>query len=142
MSFCCGAGMIGTKGTLKHIRTRIHNVPILFCPVCQRIEVHHLASQEYEILAEYAYGDHATDMDFEDYVDTREPGELFANCISNEESETPLEVVRTQIDMALDLLVLSRRMNDEAWTEQLRERLQVLARRQAKLHRKASEVNG
>jgi hypothetical protein len=141
MSFCCGASMIGTKGTLKHIRTRIHNVPILLCPVCHRVDVHHLAFQEYEILAEYAHGDGALDIDFSDYSDMLPPGELFANCVSNEETDSPQEVVRSQIDMALDLLVLSSRIGDEEWSSQLRQRLHVLGKRSAKLHKKAGKAD-
>jgi hypothetical protein len=133
MSFCCGASMIGTKGTLKHIRTRIHNVPILLCPVCHRVEVHHLAYQEYEILAEYAHGDGASDVDFNEYTDMLPPGDLFANCVSNEETDAPRDVVRAQIDMALDLLVISGSMGDYEWSAQLRQRLAMLGKRSAKL---------
>lgn len=132
--------MIGTKGTLKHIRTKIHHVPILFCPVCQRIEVHHLALQEYEILAEFAYGDGADEVDFEEYVDVKEPWELYANCV-NHEDEEPLAVVGSQIDMSLDLLAVAKDIGDDEWQDQLRKRLQALSQRQAKLKRKASGVN-
>ena len=138
MSFCCGASMIGTKGTLKYIRTRLHNVPILLCPVCHRIEVHHLAVHEYEILAEYAHGDGATDVDFDDYVDVLEPERLFANCISNEETEPPLVIVRRQIDMALDLMILAERLQDSEWSGQLRKRLLVLGKRLSKLTMKTA----
>lgn len=133
MSFCCGAGMIGTKGTLKYIHTRIHHVPLLLCPVCSRVEVHHLAVREYEILAEYAHGDEAADVDFREYADMPEPHELYAICVSNEETEAPQDIVRVQIDIALDLLALSAAMEDEAWGEQLRRRLGVLGRRSSKL---------
>lgn len=139
MSFCCGAGMIGAKGTLKHIRTRLHHVPILFCPVCHRIKIHHLARMEYEILAEYAHGDGATDIDFEDYASTPDPEVLFANCISNEVTEAPLTVVRKQIDMALDLLVMADRLQDAEWMSQLKTRLHALGKRQAKLQTRLTE---
>lgn len=129
MSFCCGASMIGTKGTLKYIRTRIHHVPILLCPVCNRMEVHHLAVQEYEILAEYAHGERALDIDFNEYTNMPPPEDLYANCVSNEETEAQQDIIRSQIDMALDLLVLCRMIGDEAWAVQLRRRLAVLARR-------------
>lgn len=135
MSFCCGASMLGTKGTLKHIRTQIHNVPILFCPVCHRVEVHHLAINEYEILAEYAYGDGASEVDFGEYVDGKDNNELFENCVNNE-SEEPLEVVRNQIDMALDLLVISKQWGDVEWEQQLKKRLQILSMRRNKLRKK------
>ncbi|GIP38873.1 hypothetical protein J31TS4_21530 [Paenibacillus sp. J31TS4] len=135
MSFCCGASMIGTKGTLKHIRTHIHNVPILFCPVCHRVEVHHLVENEYEILAEYAHADGASDVDFQDYVDGLAENELFENCV-NDESEDPLDVVRSQIDMALDLLMVASKLEDEDWTAQLKKRLQMLSQRQTRLLQK------
>jgi len=135
MSFCCGASMIGTRGTLKHIRTRIQNVPLLFCPVCHRVEVHYLIETEYEILAEYAHGDGATEIDFEDYVDLKHTAALYENCV-NEEDEDPLTIVRNQIDMALDLLPVAKSIGDAEWEEQLKTRLHVLGQRYRKLSNK------
>lgn len=135
MSFCCGASMIGTRGTLKHIRTRIQNVPLLFCPVCHRVEVHYLIENEYEILAEYAHGDGASEIDFEDFVDMKHASRLFDNCV-NDEDEDPMEVVRTQIDMALDLLMVAKSLADEEWEIQLKNRLKVLSGRYTKLRNK------
>lgn len=134
MSFCCGASMIGSKGTLKHYRTRIHNVPILFCPVCQRIEVHYLVENEYEILAEYAHGDGASEVDFHDYVDESDK-ELIENCV-NHEDEDPMAIVQNQIDMALDLLSFAKELGDGDWEQQLKRRLGVLAGRKLKLRLK------
>lgn len=131
MSFCCGASMIGTKGTMKHLRTRIHNVPILFCPVCSRVQLHHQIENEYEILAEYAHGDQAEELDFLDYVD-RNDQELFENCV-NHEQEDPLKVVSTQIDMALDLWMVAKQLDDAEWEKQLLERLRVMSRRRDQL---------
>lgn len=135
MSFCCGASMIGSKGTLKHIRTQIHNVPLLFCPVCHRVQVHHLIENEYEILAEYAHGDGAMEVDFQEYVDNRSEAELYENCVNNEE-EDPLEVVRSQIDMSLDLLMVAKTIGDVEWEEQLKRRLNILSQRKSKLKNK------
>jgi hypothetical protein len=135
MSFCCGASMIGTKGSIRHLRTQIHNVPILFCPVCHRIEVHHLVEDEYEILAEYAQGDGATEVDFEDYSDTPLRDVLFENCV-NQEHEDPLALVTNQIDMALDLLRVAKAMDDVEWEYQLKNRLRVMSSRRDKLHKK------
>ncbi|MFD2610961.1 hypothetical protein [Paenibacillus gansuensis] len=135
MSFCCGASMIGTKGTLKQMRTHIHNVPLLFCPVCHKIEVHYLAENEYEILAEYAIGDGAPEVDFDDYIDPKADHELYENCV-NHEQEDPMEVVRSQIDMALDLLSVAQSLQDAEWEAQLKERLGILSSRRAKLRNK------
>src|SRR5690554_3156163 len=135
MSFCCGASMIGTKGTLKHIRTQIHNVPLLFCPVCHRVEVHHLVENEYEILAEYAHGDDAPEVDFQEYVEPKDHNMLYENCV-NHEQEEPLEIVQNQIDMGLDLLLVAKQWKDNEWEQQLIQRLGVLSQRRKKLKNK------
>jgi hypothetical protein len=135
MSFCCGAGMIGTSGTLKHGKTYIHHVPLLLCPVCHRVEVHYLAEEEYDILAEYANGDGAHDVDFKDYVDLNEIDGLYENCI-NQDDEDPDEVIRVQIDMALDLLSIAKHLNDEQWMEQLKKRLSTMSDRRNKLRKR------
>ncbi|GGG04467.1 hypothetical protein [Paenibacillus abyssi] len=138
MSFCCGASMIGTKGTLKHFRTHIHNVPILFCPVCHQVDIHYMIENEYEILAEYAHGDGASEVDFHDYVD-QEGGSLLENCV-NHENEEPMDVVHNQIDMALDLLSFAKQVGDAEWETQLKRRLGVLNQRRNKLNqRRTSE---
>lgn len=92
-----------------------------------------MALQEYEILAEYACGDGETDVDFDEYADMPPPEELFANCVSNQETDRPRLIVRTQIDMALDLLALCSASGDEVWAEQLRRRLGVLCKRLVKI---------
>jgi hypothetical protein len=140
MSFCCGASMLGTKGTLKHIRTQIHNVPLLFCPVCHRVEVHHLVESEYDILADYAHGDGASEVDFQEYVDNRSQAELYENCV-NHEDEDPMEVVRSQIDMSLDLLIVAKEWGDKEWEDQLKKRLNILSKRRNKLKNKKT-ING
>ncbi|AWB43928.1 hypothetical protein DCC85_06625 [Paenibacillus sp. CAA11] len=131
MSYCCGASMIGTKGTLKHYRTQVHNVPLLFCPVCKRIEVHYKVENEYEILAEYAHVDGTSEIDFQDFV-TEDEESIFSNCV-NVESEEPLDIVKSQIDMALDLLAVAKDLGDEKWESELKKRLAVMSRRSAKL---------
>ncbi|AJY73687.1 hypothetical protein [Paenibacillus beijingensis] len=138
MSFCCGASMIGTKGTLKHYRTHIHNVPILFCPVCHRIDIHYMIESEYEILAEYAHGDGASEVDFQEYVE-QEGKSMYENCV-NHENEDPMDVVSSQIDMALDLLSFAKQLQDPEWEAELKKRLGVLNSRRNKLkQRRTSE---
>lgn len=137
MSFCCGASMVGTKGTLRHIGTHIHNVPLLVCPVCGRVEVHYMVESEYEILAEYAHGDRAPEVDFQDYVEDKADAGLYENCVSVEFDE-PADVVRTQIDMALDLLSVAKRLGDEEWEQQLKKRLTALNDRRNHMRKKAS----
>jgi len=132
VSFCCGASMIGTRGTLKYYRTQIHNVPLLFCPVCHQTQVHHLIENEYDILAEYAHGDGAAEVDFAEYVEVGENSRLYENCVNSEDDE-PFDVVRTQIDMALDLLIVAKDIADMEWQEQLKNRLKVLSERKLRM---------
>lgn len=131
MSFCCGASMIGTKGTLTHYRTQVHNVPLLYCPVCQRIEVHYKVEGEYEILAEYAHGDGESEIDFQDYV-LEDDEEIFANCVSID-SDNKMEAVRNQIDLSLDLLGVAKQMEDKRWQIELKRRLAVMSQKLEKL---------
>ncbi|MEC0126742.1 MULTISPECIES: hypothetical protein [Paenibacillus] len=136
MSYCCGASMVGTKGTLKHYRTQVHNVPLLFCPVCHRVEVHYKVENEYEILAEYAHGDGASEIDFQDYV-TEDEDAIFENCV-NRESEEGMVIVQRQIDMSLDLLRLAKEMKDEKWESELKRRLAVMSQRRLKIQHNKS----
>jgi hypothetical protein len=127
--------MVGTKGTLKHYRTQVHNVPLLFCPVCHRVEVHYKVENEYEILAEYAHGDGAAEIDFQDYV-TEDEESIFENVVNCEE-EDPKDIVQSQIDMALDLLTFAKQMQDEKWEGELKKRLAVMSQRRLRLQHKA-----
>lgn len=138
MSFCCGASMIGSKGSLRHIRTQIHNVPLLFCPVCHRVEVHYKVESEYEILAEYAHGDGASEVDFQDYVDHNAESALYENCV-NTDTEEPADMLHSQIDMALDLLGAAMQLQDKEWEQQLKKRLISLNDRRNKLQRAAAQ---
>lgn len=131
MSFCCGASMLGTKGTLTHFQTQVHNVPLLFCPVCHRVEVHYKVENEYEILAEYAHGDGVSEIDFQDFV-MEDDDSIFANCV-NREDEDPMVIVQSQIDMSLDLLCVAKQIGDEKWEKELKKRLAVMSRRRARL---------
>lgn len=140
MSFCCGASMIGTRGTLKHYRTKIFNVPLLYCLVCHKVEVHYLIESEYEILAEYAHGDGAQEVDFLEYVDEKHLTHLYDNCV-NHEHEDPEDVVKNQIDLALDLLMFAKGIQDEEWEQALKKRLHALSDRKRKLmQRKALDL--
>ncbi|MFD1886128.1 hypothetical protein [Paenibacillus wenxiniae] len=134
MSFCCGGSMIGTKGTLKHFRTQVHNVPLLVCPVCERIEVHYKVENEYEILAEYAHDDGTPEIDFQDYV-IEDEDTMFENCVNVEEDD-PVDMVKRQIDMSLDLLAVAKEIGDEKWERDLKKRLAVMSLRRARLQHK------
>lgn len=135
MSFCCGASMLGTLGTLRHHRTLIHQVPLMYCPICQNVEVHPMIMDDFELLAEYAHADDAPEIYFNEYVDIEKNQELFANCVSYD-SHTGVQAIKAQIDHALDLLGVAKKMKDLEWEKDLLTRLKVLSERLRKQMKK------
>ncbi len=140
MSFCCGAGMVGSIGSVRHSKTLVHNVPIMFCPVCDRIEVHPAIEGEYEILVEYAQGDKAPEVDFADFVSVDNKSDLFENCTMTDESASYADILKQQIDLSLDLMAVAKNLNDDAWREALKQRLKRLSER-LKQYNKRKEIS-
>lgn len=138
MSFCCGASMLGTTGSLKQAGAMIHRVPLLLCPVCFRVEVHYLVAEEYEIMAAFAMDDGSVELDFEEFVSSDRINGLYENCV-NTENENPMTVVNNQINMALDLVAVAHQLNDQDWLHQLHVRLQALSKRKEKLIQKRAK---
>lgn len=124
--------MIGALGSLRHYKTQIHNVPILYCPVCNRIDVHSDISEEYELLAEYAHEDFAPEVDFRDFVSSETMKQVFENCISIDHGNISA-VYNSQIDNALDLLAVAKQLEDHEWETTLKHRLRKLSRRLKRL---------
>lgn len=141
MSFCCGASMIGTIGTLKNHQTYIHQVPILYCPICQSIEVHPRVKDDYEILADYAQSDYAPEIYFNDYVDVKDLEDIFMDCIDIEDNSMSV-VLRSQIDHALDLVSVAKKIDDHGWEKQLYHRLKVLSERLKRYQKKEAQHKG
>lgn len=141
MSFCCGASMIGTIGTLKNHQTYIHQAPILYCPICQSIEVHPRVKDDYDILADYAQSDYAPEIYFNDYVDAKDLEDIFMDCIDIEDKSMSI-VLRTQIDHALDLVSVAKNINDQEWEKQLYHRLKVLSERLKRYQKKEAQQKG
>lgn len=128
MSFCCGASMIGTIGAIRSDRVVVHRVPIVFCPICRSVEIHYAVREEFDLLVDYAQGDGAHHVNFDDFVDCAHVVEMMEDCVSVEEGE-PEQLYRTQIDNALDLLGVAKRLGDVRWEHSLKKRLSVLSRR-------------
>lgn len=124
--------MIGALGSLRHYKTQIHNVPILYCPVCNRIDVHSDISEEYELLSEYAHEDFAPEVDFRDFVSNETMKQVFENCISIDNGNISA-VLHSQIDNALDLLAVAKQLEDRDWESTLKHRLKKLSRRLKRL---------
>lgn len=138
MSFCCGASMLGSSGTVRHLKTMVHNVPIMYCPVCNRIDVHPAIEGEFEILVEYAQGDNAAEVDFSDFVNIEKMPELFENCTMTDEGNFE-ELLKRQIDIALDLYGVAKQLDDIAWKEALMLRLQKLSERLRKYQQRTQK---
>jgi hypothetical protein len=141
MGFCCGASMTGTIGTVKHFNSYIHQVPILYCPICQSIEVYSKVKEDYEILADYAHSDHAPDVYFNDYVETEDLEDLFIDCIDIE-SQLNTSVLRSHIDHALDLLSIAKKFEDNEWEKQLYHRLKILSERLRRYQQEETQHKG
>lgn len=61
---------------------------------------------------------------------------IFENVI-NMESEDPLAIIRSQIDMSLDLLAVAKQIGDSKWERELKKRLAVMSQRRHRLQQKA-----
>jgi hypothetical protein len=123
--------MIGALGSLRNHKTYINNVPILHCPVCNRIDVHPKVEEEYDILTEYAQTDDAPEIDFQEYVNSETLKDIFENCTVIDEGSVD-QVFRQQIDSALDLLMVAKSIKDREWEETLKKRLNRLSERLSK----------
>jgi hypothetical protein len=126
MTFCCGASMIGTIGSIDQGNVFVDQVPILFCPVCKATAIHPLIEDEYSILLEYAEGDRASSVIFTDFIDLDEE-RLRSICISWDDGNHEV-LLREQIDNALDLLVIAKACEDTKWESLLKLRLKVLSK--------------
>ncbi|WP_108026114.1 hypothetical protein [Melghirimyces profundicolus] len=134
MGFCCGACMVGAVGTLRQGSTLVHNVPLLYCPICHEVEVHHSVQDEFELLMEYARGDGAREVNLSEFIEGK--GEDWKETCTGFQDGEPETVLREQIDMALDLLRVARQLEDGEWESALKHRLHVLGKRLAR-YRKA-----
>lgn len=132
--------MIGTTGVIRSGGVVVHHVPLVACPVCHKVEVHHAVREEFDLLVEYAQGDGASHVNFKDYVASENMANFMENCTSVE-GNNPVELYQEQIDHALDLLGVAKQLHDPAWEQALKERLKVLSRRLNR-YRRARTRNG
>lgn len=128
MSFCCGASKIGAVGAIRQEQVVVHHVPLLLCPVCHDVEIHHAVREEFDLLVDYARGDGAARVNFNEYVDDKNVAAMMENCISLE-ANRPEQLYREQIDNALDLLGVAKSLDDSEWEQALKKRLTVLSQR-------------
>lgn len=130
--YCCGAVMIGAIGSLRKQSVFVHNVPLLYCPVCHEIEVHTAVKEEFDLVVQYAVEDGVKETTLREQIAPELIEEWKENVISFQEGDLE-PILREQIDYALDLLSVSKQLNDREWGEQLKNRLKVLTARLRRL---------
>ncbi|MBE3595723.1 MAG: hypothetical protein IMW86_01610 [Hydrogenibacillus sp.] len=131
MNWCCGAMMIGSIGALRVEGIVFERLPLVYCPVCRRFEVHPLVSDAFELLLDYAQGDNARHIVFDDFV-TIDEAELRAHQPLWDDGE-PLLLIQASIDQALDLLSAAKALGDVLWKRELGDRLKRLAALKSKI---------
>src|SRR3954451_14897573 len=132
MIYCCGASMIGMVGSLKQKSVKVHQVPLLFCPVCHNVEVHPAAKEQFDLVLEYALEDRVKETSLYEQVDPELMATWKESCFSFQEDDVEA-VLREQIDLSLDLLLISK--PDQSLANELKNRLRVLSKRLIQLER-------
>jgi len=121
---CCGALMVGSIGALKHEGIVYDRLPLQYCPICRRHEVHPLVRDDFEQLVEFAKGDLASYIQFDDFVDYDE--EALRQYQPLWDEGDPKKLIVQAIDQSLDLLTASKALHDQAWTLEIELRLRHL----------------
>lgn len=130
--YCCGAAMIGAIGSMRKHTVFVHNVPLLYCPVCHEIEVHTAVKEEFDLVVQYAVEDGVKETTLREQIAPELIEEWKEYVVSFQEGDLE-PVLREQIDYALDLLSVSKQLNDSKWGEELKNRLKVLTTRLKRL---------
>jgi len=139
VSYCCGASTIGFVGSYRHSSVMVHQVPLMYCPVCHEVEVHPAVKEELELVVEYAKEDRAKEVTLRETITPEMIAEWKENGISFQETDDLEPVLREQIDHSLDLLRVSKVLNDTEWGEELKNRLKVLTTQLKKLEQQKEE---
>ncbi|SFX18358.1 hypothetical protein SAMN04487866_10253 [Thermoactinomyces sp. DSM 45891] len=125
MIYCCGASMIGKIGTIVRKQVSVHQVPVLYCPVCQKRHVHPAVKEQFELVVEYAIEDRVKETTLYDRIDPKMLKKWKESSFSFEEDDNQESILREQIDLALDLLRICK--PDYDWADLLKIRLKVLS---------------
>lgn len=134
--FCCGATMTGSVGAIRTEKVLMDQVPILYCPVCKAVTVHPYIQDEFDLLRDFAEGDHAAQVTFTDFIDV--DWERLKSYTIFWDEGNPVSLYKAQIDHALDLLARAKRDNDTEWEKELKNRLTYLSRTYQRLIERTS----
>jgi hypothetical protein len=131
MSFCCGADMLLTIATIRQEGVAITNVPIVFCPVCEQLRVHPSIEFEFEMLKEFACKDRAQEVDLQAVVHPSLQQKLYDPQYHLGYGNLE-QVIKEQIDCALDLYTMAHSLGNSEWQEEIVHRLKVLQNKKTK----------
>lgn len=118
--------MVGMIGTLRQQSVLVHHVPLLRCPVCGEIEIHHEMREEFELLVTYAVEDGEKEIALRKMITLDMLAHWKEYSVSFQEDEDMEPVLREQIDYSIDLLRVARILGDDSWLEEIKHRLHVL----------------
>lgn len=127
MDFCCGASKVGAIQMYKHKNVSVSHVPVLYCPVCKDVEPHPKIKENLNFIVDMAIDDNIHELDLEYYLDLKEYEDLFENC-STVQNDGKGSVMKSQIDISLDLLSFARQIKDIEWEKTLKRRLEILSK--------------
>lgn len=141
MSYCCGASKIGMIGTLRQQSVLVHHVPLVYCPVCHDVKLHPAVSEEFELVVDYAKEDRVKETTLREKITPEMIAEWKEYGVSFQETEDMEMILREQIDHSLDLLRVSKVLEDQEWGEELKARLKVLTERLKKCEEQKESSN-
>ncbi len=139
MSYCCGASTIGFIGSYRQQSVMVHQVPLLYCPVCHDVQVHPAVKEEFELVVDYAKEDRVREVTLRETITPEMIEEWKEYGISFQEDADFEPILREQIDHSLDLLRVSKILNDKEWGEELKKRLKALTTQLKKLEEQKEE---
>lgn len=127
-NFCCGASKVGKISSIVNDDLLVHQVPVLYCPVCKDVEVHPDIKARVDMLTKHAKANGFSELFCQGKLDIHQYDELFENCSTVDRGDQH-GVVQSQIDIALGLLTFARNIKDEVWEQEIKERLTSLSKK-------------
>ncbi|QZA32735.1 hypothetical protein [Hydrogenibacillus sp. N12] len=140
MSWCCGAMMVGSIGRLRRNGIVFDRVPLVYCPVCRRFDVHPLVADAFDLLLDYAEADGARVVDVAELLRYDEAALRAAQPFWDDGDAEAL--VEGLIDQALDLLSAARALDDRLWRRELHDRLRRLLELRVRIQAENRQADG
>ncbi|MCI3921495.1 hypothetical protein MO973_14775 [Paenibacillus sp. TRM 82003] len=124
----CGKKMsIRLRTVIFSNKVKIENVPIYSCGACERSEVLQDVKQELSSLIR-RLGRHPEKQSIS-FNESNELAFLLHEATKKERANVPVEsIVKERVNQLLDLLLLAQSLDDQPWTEEIRERLSQIAK--------------